>query len=258
MLSRINEERKRSVTTHQFCFGNERLNCFPIALFTFSGIQLLKRLDLSYNNISEIPSEIGLLTNLRSLWISNNPIKSLPASISNLTKIEDIDIRKTLISEVPLCVSVFEELHDFDWTDTPMASNFKKSYNINPGDLHKLKDLLRSMHEREEIEKEFIDLLENVTFIKEGTMINNFHGLVKGYVQIISSMFSSTTDFRSFLRRADNFLPKLFSQFNKVAGVFFNASYFKICSLVCLFGWSMFSCMYKKSRFYNALTYCFI
>jgi Leucine-rich repeat (LRR) protein len=201
MLSRINEERKRSLTSHQFCFGCERLTTFPITLFTYSGIEMLKRLDLSYNNISEIPLEIGLLTNLRSLWISNNPIKSLPGSISSLTKIEDIDIRKTLISEVPLCVSVFEELHDFDWRDTPMAANFKETYNILPGDLKGLKDLLSSMHEREEIEKEFIDLLENVAFIKEGTMISNFHGLVTEYVHVISAMFGSTTDFRSFLRR---------------------------------------------------------
>lgn len=215
MLSRIDEERKRSLTSHQLCLGCERLNSFPLEIFTFAGMDMLKRLDISYNNISILPSEIGMLTNLRSLFINHNPITNLPDSVSSLIKIEDIDIRNTLISKVPLVISVLKDLHELDWRETPMAFNFEEMYNILPGDLISLKELLGSLHEREEIKKEFVDLLENVTFVREGASIPNFHSLVNEYVQIISIMFVSTVDFRMFLRRADNFLPKLFTQFSK-------------------------------------------
>ena len=210
--SKIDEEGKQCSTSHEFCVGHYRLNSFPMKLFSFSGVDSLRRLDLSYNNISLLPPEIGTLHNLRSLWISNNPIRHLPEQISSLLKLQEMDIRNTLVSKVPLVISVLN-LHELDWRDTPMAIDFKTRYNITPGDLHSLKGLLKNIHEREEIEREFIDLLKNVRFVKESCFVPDFDNLITEAVRTISNMFDSLQDFRMFLRRADNFLPKKLSDF---------------------------------------------
>ena len=211
--SRIDDEGRKICLSHEFCMCLSHLNFFPMKMFTFGGIEMLRRLDISYNNISVLPTEIGMLHNLRYLWISNNPIRSLPEQIASLVKLQEIDLRHTLISKVPLIIGALH-LHELDWSDTPMAVDIKARYNIQPGDLRSLKGLLSNIHERETIEHEFVDFLQNIRFVTESHSVPNFSDLVSEAVQIISNMFSNLVDFRMFLKRADNFLPKIFSQFD--------------------------------------------
>jgi Leucine-rich repeat (LRR) protein len=53
----------------------------------------LKILDLSENRLSEIPASIGQLTNLQKLWLNNNQIKTIPISLQNLTLLQELDLR---------------------------------------------------------------------------------------------------------------------------------------------------------------------
>lgn len=211
--SRIDDEGEKIRLSHEFCMCLSHLNFFPMKMFTFGGVEMLRRLDISHNNISVLPAEIGILHNLRSLWISNNPIRSLPEQIASLIKLQEIDLRHTLIAKVPLVIGALD-LHELDWSDTPMAVDIKARYNIQPGDLRSLKGLLSNINERETIEHEFVDFLQNIRFVTESHSIPNFSYLVSEAVQIISNMFVNLVDFRMFLKRAENFLPKAFSQFD--------------------------------------------
>ena len=218
-LAEVDQELKKSVASHDLCVSHFRLNQFPMQLFQANDMEMLRRLDISFNYITVLPKEIGLLTNLRILLIGSNPISYLPEEIASLAKIEEMDIRNTKISEVPLVISVLKELFDLDWRDTPMATDFKRRYNLEPCDLHGLKDLLKRKHERETIEQEFTTFMENVKFVKDGAEMGArvFQPMVADIVRTCSEMFEDNDQFRTFFRRQDNFLPKLFHQYNKQA-----------------------------------------
>ncbi len=54
---------------------------------------------MNNNVLTELPKEIGKLTNLLYLEIGNNKIKSLPDEIKNLTKLQELHIERNLLDE---------------------------------------------------------------------------------------------------------------------------------------------------------------
>ena len=48
----------------------------------------LEYLDLSRNDLSEIPAELGLLVNLKSLSLSYNDLSYVPAELGSLASLE--------------------------------------------------------------------------------------------------------------------------------------------------------------------------
>jgi Leucine-rich repeat (LRR) protein len=52
----------------------------------------LETLNLNYNRIEKLPSEIGDLENLEKLGLSNNNLQNLPESISELEKLNTLSI----------------------------------------------------------------------------------------------------------------------------------------------------------------------
>jgi internalin A len=58
-------------------------------------------LNLSWEQITELPVEIGQLTNLTSLDLSDNQLTALPESIGQLTKLKTLNLGKNPLSELP-------------------------------------------------------------------------------------------------------------------------------------------------------------
>ena len=48
----------------------------------------IKKLDLSYNKLTQLPREIGNLTQLTELYLYNNELTQLPTEIGNLTQFD--------------------------------------------------------------------------------------------------------------------------------------------------------------------------
>jgi internalin A len=67
--------------------------------------QQLTELDLSDQQITEIPKEIGDLISLQYLGLNNNQIAKLPESIGNLSSLLHLDINKNQIVEIPESIS---------------------------------------------------------------------------------------------------------------------------------------------------------
>ncbi|MBR8827889.1 MAG: leucine-rich repeat domain-containing protein, partial [Gomphosphaeria aponina SAG 52.96 = DSM 107014] len=61
----------------------------------------LTELNLSYNQLSSLPSEITNLTNLTRLDLSDNQLSSLPSEITNLTNLTSLDLRNNQLSSLP-------------------------------------------------------------------------------------------------------------------------------------------------------------
>ena len=69
------------------------IGCSSLWIEDISGVwnfENLKDLILVANNISGLPSEIGLLENLESLILVQNPLSSLPTEITNLKKLKSL------------------------------------------------------------------------------------------------------------------------------------------------------------------------
>jgi leucine-rich repeat protein SHOC2 len=55
----------------------------------------LQTLDLSDNNFTGVPAEIGQLAKLEVLDLSNNPITGLPHELGGLQNLQLLDLRST-------------------------------------------------------------------------------------------------------------------------------------------------------------------
>lgn len=82
---------------------------------SFKGIEKaaahLKKLNLSWNKLSEFPSEIIELYNLENLSLDNNLIKKIPPKINNLVKLIYLDLSNNAITKIPVKIWKLENLN---------------------------------------------------------------------------------------------------------------------------------------------------
>jgi len=77
----------------------------------------LRSVDLAGSDISELPDEIGQLTELSSLSLRNNRVSSLPESIANLTNLRTLDLRDNGLAALPESIGNLENLWWLDVSD---------------------------------------------------------------------------------------------------------------------------------------------
>jgi tRNA A-37 threonylcarbamoyl transferase component Bud32 len=75
------------------------LNHFPRELFQI--VDTLEFLDLSDNNLSELPEDFGEFKKLKILFISNNKFKVFPKILADCPSLTMVGIRSNLIEEIP-------------------------------------------------------------------------------------------------------------------------------------------------------------
>jgi len=84
----------------------------------------LTRLDLSKNNLKELPQELGILSNLVVLNLAHNQLEELPESFCNLTSLSNLDLRRNSFSIFP------QALTSLDLRSLNMSSNRLESLSF--------------------------------------------------------------------------------------------------------------------------------
>jgi len=71
-------------------------------------------IDLSYNNVREIPANIGALVNLKTMDLSHNSLKTLPVEIASLVNLQTLDLSNNKIRTFPVTtIAKLENLRFF-------------------------------------------------------------------------------------------------------------------------------------------------
>jgi Leucine-rich repeat (LRR) protein len=74
----------------------------------------LRQFYCTYNKISEIPKEIGQLINLREFWCCNNKISEIPKEIGQLIDLQKFNCIYNQISEIPKEIGQLINLQEFN------------------------------------------------------------------------------------------------------------------------------------------------
>ncbi len=74
------------------------------------------------NNLSALPDEIGLLTELRSLALSFNQLSSLPAVVGQLSNLTSLDLSGNQLSSLPEVVGQLTNLTSLDLRNNQLSS----------------------------------------------------------------------------------------------------------------------------------------
>ncbi|MEH1793142.1 leucine-rich repeat domain-containing protein [Nostoc sp.] len=82
----------------------------------------VKKLDLSGEGLTTLPSEIGQLTNLRSLHLSRNQLSSLPSEFGQLTNLQSLNLGSNQLSSLPLEIVQLTNLQFLNLNDNQLSN----------------------------------------------------------------------------------------------------------------------------------------
>jgi Leucine-rich repeat (LRR) protein/GTPase SAR1 family protein len=95
-----------------------------------------KSLRLSWNQLAELPPEIGQLTSLRSLDLSNNQLSRLPPEISQLSSLQSLSLFSNYLRSLPPEIGQLTSLQSL-----VLSSNYLRSLPPEIGQLTSLQSL---------------------------------------------------------------------------------------------------------------------
>ena len=84
-------------------------------------------LDLSNKGLTELPPEIGVLTNTRELHLKHNKLTQLPPEISRLTKLAKLDLERNQLTMFPDEIGKLIELRDLSLRHNQISTFPQKS-----------------------------------------------------------------------------------------------------------------------------------
>jgi len=89
----------------------EKLTAIPAEVFDFVW---LEKLDLSYNQLSELPDSISRLQNLSTLNLWNTQLRKIPDSITHLQNLSTLDLHGNNLSEITDSIARLQNLSTLD------------------------------------------------------------------------------------------------------------------------------------------------
>ncbi len=205
-MQKVDLALEKAAKTKCLMLAHAKLTSFPLTKMLRKGeFERLIRLDLSYNYLTHLPSEILQLQSLNELWLQQNPLTTLDG-ISGLQQLEVLDIRNTQVASFPSEIATLKRLYELDWRETPVGNTLWIENEIEVNDLPALMTILHEQYTREQLESVLLESLSGVKYMKEAD-IPGMKDMIKNLVVTLSDMYSNIDEFSLFVRRADSLLP---------------------------------------------------
>lgn len=83
---------------------------------------MLKELFASFNKITSIPPEIGRLKRLKKLYLNSNKIKTIPNEIGQLENLEELFLNENALQEIPLTIEKMVNLRILKLTNNKLRT----------------------------------------------------------------------------------------------------------------------------------------
>jgi len=128
----------------------------------------LTYLNLSYNKLTELPKEIGNLTQLTQLYLHNNNLTELPKEICNLTQLTSLDLSHNKLTQLPKEICNLTQL-----TELYLYNNKLTHLPVEIGQLSQLTYLDLSNNNLTELPLEIINLTRLKCFIYYDNPLEN-------------------------------------------------------------------------------------
>lgn len=161
------EELKSSKFSSVVMVSHSYLKSFPKQIVSVDWAANLRRLDLSFNDISSLPPEISALSNLRELWLQSNPLTHLPTELYRIKPLEVIDIRNTRVADIPPEYSKLDSLFELDYRGTPAAERYLLEHGVETSNIFQLKATLHALSMRKELEESLFETLHDEHYIMD-------------------------------------------------------------------------------------------
>jgi hypothetical protein len=73
-------------------------------------LQVMREFKCSFNKLKELPPEIGRIKRLRKLYVNGNQLESLPTEIGRLEMLEELIVSENELQELPRTISLMSAL----------------------------------------------------------------------------------------------------------------------------------------------------
>lgn len=168
----------------------------------------LIRLDLGYNELSELTPLVGQLAHLEQLWLNDNPIEALPTEIQFCKKLKTLDLRDTALASVPRELGRLRALAEIDLAGTPYAEGELRAQSLYrcPADTERLMVHLDVQDKRATLRLEMFERACAGVY-REIADVPEQRELIHSLVSAVGDEFPDLPDMRNVVRNCDRLLP---------------------------------------------------
>lgn len=207
----------------------------------------LVELNMSNQNITELPENLGYLAELKYLVFNNNQITTIPSSIEFLVNLDSLDLSNNVLTSLPTGFSELEDLkflnlseNEFEIYPTVIDSIFSLNIlNLENNYIESLSDNINNLNNLNSL----IISNNNIQQLPEdlSALINlNYLDISNNNISNIPSSFNFFTQLQKFYAQNNkiNIIPDIFNQLNSLVEInlannkiieldnnFFNSSY---------------------------------
>lgn len=189
---------RRSNVLH---LSNMGLKEIPPVVFTMTN---LKRLDVGWNRITRIPSEIQRLDGLEELWINSNPLKEIPYEVSKCTNQKVIDLRDTQVRILPSCLGRLKGLVQLKTKGSSIAK--EQQNEVRKGCSH-IMNYLSKQDRLEQRKKKLFGKLRDTVYRELSRKKDDSNEIIRNLVDRTFVIISDPDEQKSLIRNAGRLFP---------------------------------------------------